>query len=132
NVENYQITNAANASEWAVGFPLSNTGISVPSGSGSSAIGLSASFNDTDPAASATTDRATIAWGDGTSSSGVVAFNGQGSFTVAGSHVYAARGTYTITVTLIDSLGGAASASTTFSGGLELDSGTLNAYVNST
>jgi PKD repeat protein len=42
---------------------------------------------------------ATIAWGDGSSSAGVITL-GNGVFTVSGSHTYAEEGTYTITTTV--------------------------------
>lgn len=52
---------------------------------------------------------ATIAWGDGTTSAGVVS-EGAGGGSVSGSHAYAAAGVYTLTVTVTDASGNAASA----------------------
>ena len=49
----------------------------------------------------------TIAWGDGTSSSGTTASQG----TISGTHSYLLMGQYTITVTVTDSRGASASAS---------------------
>ena len=55
----------------------------------------------TDPNTSATASAylATINWGDGTTSAGTVT-GGNGSFTVSGSHPYAAVGTYPVAVTI--------------------------------
>ena len=48
-----------------------------------------ATFRDADGSASAATFTATINWGDGSSSNGTVVANGDGTFSVSGSHVYA-------------------------------------------
>ncbi len=90
---------------------------------------LSAGFTDANPQASAATEGATIAWGDGTTSTGTVASSGGGIFTISASHVYAANATHPIVVTMIDSFGAATSVGTTFTGGLVLDaSGNLQVY----
>jgi hypothetical protein len=61
-----------------------------------------ATFTDTagPSAAPASSYTATIAWGDGTSSPGVVADDGTGGFLVSGSHTYDEGGSYPITVTV--------------------------------
>jgi PKD repeat protein len=69
-----------------------------------------ATFTDADPGATAGDYTATIAWGDGTSSSGVIAPDGQGGFTVGGSHVYADEGSYAVSVTINDAGGSTATA----------------------
>lgn len=70
------------------------------------AVSVSATFND---AGILDTHTATIDWGDGSSSTGgVTESNGTGS--LAGSHSYTATGIYTITVTVGDKDGAAASA----------------------
>lgn len=44
---------------------------------------------------------ATIAWGDGSTSSGAIAFDsGSGTFTVSGAHTYGEEGTFTITTSI--------------------------------
>jgi hypothetical protein len=55
---------------------------------------------------------ATIDWGDGTATAGSVS-GSAGSFTVSGSHTYAAPGTDTVTVTLADDAPGTATATAT-------------------
>lgn len=67
--------------------------------------GVSATFSDADPL---DTHAATIAWGDGQSSTGTVTGG-----TVSGSHVYSAAGIYTVTVTVTDQWGHADSGTTT-------------------
>lgn len=58
--------------------------------------------------ASATADSFTarIAWGDGTTSDGVVAADPNGGFDVSGTHTYAAGGSFQIKVTVKDGSGG--------------------------
>jgi LPXTG-motif cell wall-anchored protein len=48
------------------------------------------------------TYRATIAWGDSTTSDGTITSKGGGNFQVSGAHTYAAHGTFVITVTVAD------------------------------
>jgi N-acetylneuraminic acid mutarotase len=72
--------------------------------------GVVASFTDSDPGGLVTDYTATIAWGDGRSSTGVVAVSG-GGFTVSGAHTYARWVTRaTITVTVHDTGGSQAKA----------------------
>ncbi len=66
--------------------------------------GVVASFTDADPAGSLSDYSATIAWGDGSTSAGVVAASGSG-FTISGNHTYREDGNYPITVHIAD-LGG--------------------------
>jgi hypothetical protein len=53
---------------------------------------------------------ATINWGDGQSSVGVVS-ESNGAGTVSGTHTYVNNGSYTVTTTVLDSVGGSGSAS---------------------
>jgi len=62
-----------------------------------------ASFTDTDTVTAADDFSATIDWGDGTTTAGTVT-GSNGSFSVLGTHTYAAPGTDTVTVVLADSL----------------------------
>lgn len=76
-----------------------------------------ATFTDANPLAT-TADftsgggSVTVDWGDGTTSPGTVTQTGTGTFSVSGSHNYAALGPYTITVTIVDDGGSTASATT--------------------
>ena len=60
-----------------------------------------ATFTDQDTATLASQLFATVNWGDGTTSAGTVLGSG-GTFSVDGSHTYAAGGSYTTTVTIGD------------------------------
>ena len=86
------------------------TGTSFSATEGSSFSGVVANFTDGSP--SAASDTATIGWGDGNTSSGTVASNGTGSFTVTGSHTYAEEGSYAASVTVTGS-GGSSTATST-------------------
>jgi hypothetical protein len=99
---------------------------------GSGATGLSAqegnassfdlgTFSDFDPSGSVTDYTATIDWGDGTTSSGVV--SGEGPFDVTGNHAYHEEGTPTVTVTITDGGGG----ETAFTAQLTIDDAGLSA-----
>ena len=57
-----------------------------------------ASFDDSDPTATPTHYLATIAWGDGSSSPGIISGASGGPFSVTGSHTYAGAGTDVTTV----------------------------------
>jgi hypothetical protein len=66
-----------------------------------------ASFTDADPGGAVSDYTATINWGDGSGvTSGKIVYNSStGRFDVQGSHTYAMKRTYTITVTITDSGG---------------------------
>lgn len=78
--------------------------------SGQSFAGPVASLADGNPLGSAADFTVTIAWGDSSSSAGTVT-GGGGSYTIAGSHAYAATGPYTVTTSISDVDGSTASAS---------------------
>jgi FG-GAP-like repeat len=71
-----------------------------------------ATFSDTDTIAQANDFTAAIDWGDGTTTAGTVS-GGSGTFSVAGTHTYAANGHDTISVTLTDDAPGTATATAT-------------------
>ena len=62
-----------------------------------------ATFTDPDTGATASEYSASIAWGDGSTSTGTVVANGGGGFSVTGSHTYAQEGSYTVKTTITDS-----------------------------
>jgi NAD(P)H-dependent FMN reductase len=72
-----------------------------------------ASFTDADPNGAASDFTATIAWGDGKSSAGTVTAARGGGFGVSGSHTYAAKRSYTVTVHIADVGGSSAEATAT-------------------
>jgi hypothetical protein len=68
--------------------------------------GLGATFTDADPNGKLTQYTATITWGDGGTSQGVIAKNPFGAgFVVGSAHQYAKAGTYSVTLTINDSGG---------------------------
>jgi hypothetical protein len=75
--------------------------------------GMVASFTDADPNGSASDFTATIDWGDGSSSAGIVSAGGGGRFVVSGSHTYAAKGKYAVNVHIADAGGSSADAAGT-------------------
>ncbi len=82
-------------------------GLSIAGTAGASLNATVATISDPNTSATASAYSATISWGDGSSSAGTVA-GGNGTFTVSGSHPYAAPGTYPVGVTinsLADNLG---------------------------
>jgi PKD repeat protein len=79
---------------------------------GSPFNGVVATFTDANTANVAGDFTATIDWGDGTTTAGIVS-GGAGSFTVSGSHTYASAGSYPVTVTLTDDAPGTATATVT-------------------
>lgn len=74
--------------------------------------GTVATFTDANTANVASDFTAVINWGDGTTTAGTVS-GGAGTFTVSGTHTYAASGTYPVTVTLTDDAPGTATATVT-------------------
>jgi hypothetical protein len=99
--------------------PLAATGTAVTPVTGTAFTGVVASFTDADPAGTATDYTATITWGNGKTSAGTIAANGQGGFAVTGTNTYTADGTYTITVMVKDAGGSSVTAhGTAYVGGL--------------
>jgi hypothetical protein len=74
-------------------------GLSFTGPAGSTVGGTVATITDPNTSATASTYSATINWGDGSSSAGTIT-GGNGTFNVAGSHSYAAAGTYPLAVTI--------------------------------
>jgi streptogramin lyase len=82
--------------------PLTATNKTVTSTEGAAFSGVVASFTDADPAAAAINFTASIAWGDGSASTGIISANSSGSFNVSGTHTYAEEGQFSVSVTITD------------------------------
>jgi len=78
---------------------ISATGVTFSATQGTPFNGLVANVTDTSLTDTASNFSASIAWGDGTTSAGVVA-GASGSFTVSGTHTYASIGNFTATVSV--------------------------------
>jgi hypothetical protein len=98
--------------------PLSAAGTAVTPLTGTAFTGVVASFTDADPGGTVPDYTASIAWGDGHTSTGTIAAGGSG-FTVTGTNTYTADGVYAITVTIKDAGGSSTTASgTAYVGGV--------------
>ncbi len=91
---------------------LAGTPASFTAQAGIPFTGVVATFTDADTANVAGDFTAVIDWGDGHTSAGTVT-GGSGAFTVAGTHAYAAPGSYAVLVTLTDDAPGTATATAT-------------------
>jgi hypothetical protein len=87
--------------------PLTATPVTVSAIAGGPFGGVVGAFTDADPNDSPSNYSATISWGDGTTSVGVIKSDGKGGYTVSGGTTYAAAGKYTVTVQIRD-IGGSA------------------------
>jgi type VI protein secretion system component Hcp len=85
--------------------PLAATGIHINAIAGAPFQGAVATFTNADPIGRVTSYTASIDWGDGSTSAGVITDLGGGKFQVSGSHTYAAPGSDTIRVTVRHNLG---------------------------
>jgi hypothetical protein len=91
---------------------LTGTPVNFSAKAGLPFTGPVATFNDTDTASTPSDFVATIDWGDGQTSAGMIS-GGGGTFTVSGTHTYATSGSYAVLVTLTDPAPGTATASVT-------------------
>jgi hypothetical protein len=89
------------------------TGASITATEGASFTGVVASFTDADPNGTAGDYAATIAWGDGSTSTGSISANKSGGFDVTGTHTYAEDGSEKISVAIQDAGGSTAGATST-------------------
>jgi streptogramin lyase len=97
-------TASASAAATVADASLSAVGRAFAAQEGSVFSGVVATFTDANPLATATDFTATIAWGDGQTSTGVVSASG-GVFSVKAAHTFAHAGSYTAQVA-IDDIGG--------------------------
>jgi hypothetical protein len=91
---------------------LTATGTAVATLAGAPLTAVVATFSDANQAGAAGEFTATIDWGDGRTSAGVVAAS-DGHFNVTGQHVYGQTGAFPITVLIADAGGSTARASGT-------------------
>ena len=118
---NGQPTNLVTVDDWAFAEPVPIVnGIGITSGPGGTAnappvatasigrsfTGVVATFSDADPNGAAKDYTATITWGDGHKTSGTVAADGTGGFTVTGTNTYATAGAFPVSVDVADFGGG--------------------------
>ncbi len=101
-VDSLGVTHTSNdvTVDWEV--PIAATGINISATEGAPFSASVASFTDPDPAAVSGEYKATIDWGDTSSSVGTVSGPTGGPFTVTGSHTYAEEGTYIVVVKIND------------------------------
>src|SRR5262249_35198241 len=94
---------SGNTSEFSasVDASLTPSGLSLAATEQAAFSGVLATFTDADPTATAASFRATVDWGDGTTSSGTIG-TGPAGFTVSGTHTYAEEGNQAVTVTITD------------------------------
>jgi RHS repeat-associated protein len=64
--------------------------------------GVVGAFTDANPTVTQSEESATIDWGDGTTTSGIIGIAPTGEFQVSGSHTYAKAGTYLVKTLVLD------------------------------
>jgi len=102
DVDNPSNTAIATSTATIGDAPLSSA-CATPTATLQAYAGPTATFTDSNPGGTGSDFSATIEWGDGTESSGVVgAGEGHGPYTVSGSHAYGLTGPVTITTTITD------------------------------
>ena len=105
-------TTAASMAQIADG-PLTATGSTFNVTTGVAFSNVVATFTDSNPFGQAGDFTAAIAWGDSTRSMGTVVANANGGFSVLGNHSYGKRGSYSLTIAILDKGGSSATASST-------------------
>jgi len=95
-------------------FPLTATGRRLHVRLGQPFSLVVASFTDADPNGVAGSFSATIDWGDGTApTAAIIVNNASGGFNVSGTHAYKKVGGWNVTVTILDTGGASATATST-------------------
>jgi hypothetical protein len=92
--------------------PLSASGVAISATAAAPFSGAVATFTDADPNGSAAQFSATIAWGDGKTTTGTIGIT-TGGFTVSGTHTYMAGGNQAVGVAISDIGGATATAVST-------------------
>jgi hypothetical protein len=85
--------------------PLSATGINFSATAGAPLSGLVATFNNPDPQGTPSSYTASLSWGDGSTSTGLISDSGKGIFQVSGTHTYADPKSYPVAVSIQHTLG---------------------------
>jgi hypothetical protein len=93
-----------------VDAPLTSAASPVNAIAGVSFTGPVATLTDANPFGTAADFAATITWGDGTATPGVVSAGPSGGFVVTGPHTYAHAGTYPTTIAITDEDGSSTTA----------------------
>ena len=91
--------------------PIAVSGNNIVASRGTTYNGVIATFSDADIHAPIGDYVANINWGDGITSQGIIVPNGNGNYTVTGSHSFALSGSDALTVTIVD-VGGSTNLST--------------------
>jgi hypothetical protein len=78
------------------------SGANIQTTAGQAFTGVVATITGADPTATADSFTATIDWGDGNTSNGMIAADASGGFDVGGTHTYTQAGWYPVTVTVKD------------------------------
>jgi hypothetical protein len=92
---------------------LAARGNDFQAAAGSSFTGIVAKFTDQNPNATASDFLASIIWGDGLASTGIVSADPAGGFEITGSHTYSVAGAYLVSISIVDSGGARAGTSAT-------------------
>jgi hypothetical protein len=82
--------------------PVTGSGVNVAAVAGQAFTGAVAQFTDANPLAVAADFTVTIDWSDGPPTSGTLVAGGGGAFYIQGTHTYASRGSYRITIRITD------------------------------
>ncbi|MGI8712836.1 MAG: hypothetical protein ACR2NR_06585 [Solirubrobacteraceae bacterium] len=93
--------------------PLAGVGRDVSGAAGQPLSGVVAHVADGNPSASAADLSGQIAWGDGSTSAGMLTAAAGGGFEVSATHTYQAAGSYPISTTVTDTGGSTTGASST-------------------
>jgi hypothetical protein len=88
------------------------TGTTITPVAGAPFTGIVASFTEPYPGLTAANYAATVAWGDGHTTTGTVESNGTGRFNVTGTNTYGAAGTKSVTVTITRMIDGQSAIAT--------------------
>jgi probable HAF family extracellular repeat protein len=113
-------TATATGTATVVDAPLDPVGSSITAVPGTAFTGVVGGFVDESSFGMPADFTATVDWGDGSAtSSGTVAANGKGGFDVIGTHTYAAKGFYTITISVRDVGGSTTTVNSTANAGID-------------